>query len=295
MIKKLLLTTMLCASAFGFSQQLTNSGFENWTSGNPNNWGSLDAMLTANGVSGTTLETQVSPGHSGTSACQLKTQTIAALAKNLPGVICSGPITLGGSTINYGGIPYNFNPTGYTFFYKFAPAGVDTAGTETVFTKWNTGTNSRDTLGIGALLFTTTTASFTQATVTINWLLSGTPDSCTMIFISSVGKTPQVNTTFIIDDVNMAGVAAGISQPFMLNAYSVYPNPATDVLNIVTKNERAAKVQIYDAIGRLIDVVPFENNKAQVNTQAYNTGFYIYRIVDAQNAQLTSSRFSVAK
>ena len=89
MIKQLLTAAAICVTAILPAQQLNNSGFENWTSGNPDSWGSFDQML---GM-GTTLETQVSPGNSGASACQLQTQNVPFVGL-LPGVIASGSITL---------------------------------------------------------------------------------------------------------------------------------------------------------------------------------------------------------
>src|ERR1700752_453564 len=132
MIKQLLsalaLTTLLSVNA----QQLQNSSFENWTNGNPNNWGSFDELLTALGLPGTTLETQVSPGQIGSSAVQLKSQSIGG-PDPTPGLISSGPMT----TSNLYGAPFATRPGSFSFYYKFSPVGGDTAVVSTTFTKWN--------------------------------------------------------------------------------------------------------------------------------------------------------------
>ena len=143
-IKKLLTISILSFSVFGTAQQLSNNGFENWTSGNPNNWGSFDEMLSGLGLPGTTLETQVSPGNSGTLACQLKTQTVVLIGQDLPGVINSAPITYS-SQVDFGLSPYSGTPTDYTFYYKFSPVSGDTAATQVIFTKWNTGRSEEHT------------------------------------------------------------------------------------------------------------------------------------------------------
>ncbi|MBC7864798.1 MAG: T9SS type A sorting domain-containing protein, partial [Bacteroidia bacterium] len=261
MKKSLLTLSLLAASFFGFSQQMANAGFENWTSGNPNNWGSFDAMLTSFGAS-TTLETQVSPGNSGSSAAQLQTQLVALVATTLPGVISSGPITYAGG-IDIKGSPYTQNPSSFDFYCKYAPVNGDTALAQAVFTSWN-GT-SRDTLGFAGTYIIGAQATFLQVNCPITWLLGGAPDTVSMVFISSSGTTPQANTTLTIDDVNM-NLVTGVKEPFMLNTYSVYPNPAVNELNIVSKDQKAVKANIYDVTGRMIQTVDFVNGKAKLNT-----------------------------
>ena len=260
MKKTLLIVAMLTAVVMA-KAQIPNAGFENWTTGNPNSWGTFDNLLTGLGVTGTTLETQVSPGHSGTSACQLKSQTIAALGQILPGLICSGPVTYG-TGVSLGAMPYNQNPTAYDFWYKFTPVNGDTALTQVLFTKWNTGTNSRDTIGGAYSYIIGAQATFTNMSLPITWIGAGAPDSIQMVFISSAG-TAQANTTLIVDDINMS-LVTGIKEPFMLNNYSVFPNPASNVINFVTKDDKASKVQIYDLTGRMVAEEKFQDKKVVV-------------------------------
>jgi hypothetical protein len=249
-------------------------------------------MLTNQGLAGTTLETQVSPGNSGTSAAQLKTQNIMFVG-NVPGVVASGPISLNGQTLIIKGAPFTGVPTDFTFYYKNAPVNGDTAVAEALFTKWNTTTNSRDTLAYGAGLYTNSVSAFTLATVPIVWFAAGTPDTCVMLFTYSIGGAPQVNSTFTIDDVMMV-YPTGVSEPFMGN-YSLYPNPANDVVNIVTKDVAADKVMIYDLTGRKVATETFNDKKAVINTALFAEGLYIYRIYDAKGNELKNSKFTVAR
>jgi hypothetical protein len=294
MIKRLLTISMLSVSLFGTAQQLPNNGFENWTSGNPNSWGSFDEMLSGLGVTGTTLETQVSPGNSGTSACQLMTQTVLLLQTTVPGVINSGPITYG-SQVDFALSPYSGTPTDYTFSYKFSPVSGDTAGTQVVFTKWNSATNTRDTIAYGGDLIVGAANNFTLRSVPITWLVTGVaPDSVSMIFLSSAGFVAQPNTKFIVDDVNMV-FPLGITEPFMLNDIAVFPNPATDIVNFSSKNHAASLVEIFDFSGKLVISQEIENGNSSVNTTAFAPGVYMYRIMDVNGNEIKSSKFSVAK
>ena len=299
MIKRLLTSALACASIFATAQQLTNSGFETWSSGNPTGWGSLDEMFAGTGlVSGTTLESQVSPGNSGSSACELKTQSVNLLligAITAPGIVNTGSISLdmaSGSPV-FGRLPYTAMPSGYSFYYKYTPVNGDTAASIIYFTKWNSATSSRDTLGGGGTYINGTTSSFTMITVPITWVGSTAPDSVQLMFISSAGAAPQVNTSLIIDDVNMI-VPIGMNEQ-VSGAYNVFPNPANEVLNIVSKDNKAVKVEVYDFTGKVVATEIFTENKVRVNTEAFPGGMYIYRILDAQGKELKTNKFSVAK
>ena len=299
MIKKLLsgvfITTALVVSA----QQLPNSGFENWSSGNPTGWGSVDEMLSATGlVSGTTLETQVSPGNSGSSACELKTQSVNILLIgniDAPGIVNTGSLVLdlASGAPNFGRIPYSAMPSGYSFYYKYAPVNGDTAATICYFTKWNSTTNSRDTIGGGGTLINGTTSAFTMMTIPITWAGTTAPDSVQLFFISSAGVAPQINTSLIIDDINMI-VPIGMNENDAA-IFNVFPNPATDALNIVGMNNKASKVEVYDITGKMVASESFIGNKTKVNTENFPGGLYIYKVYDANGIEIKSSKFNVAK
>jgi hypothetical protein len=288
MIKQLLTATFFSAAAIMSAQQLTNSGFENWTAGNPDNWGSFDQMLGF----GTTLETQVTPGNSGASACQLQTQNVPFVGI-LPGVISSGPIVTSGTSILVKGAPFTGTPTDYTFYYKFTPVGTDTAGTEAIFTKWNTTTNMRDTIAYGFAGITAATSTFTLGSVPILWFGVGTPDSVTVVFISSATSAPQVNTTFIIDDVTMV-YPLGIAEPFM-GTYNVYPNPSNDHVTISCRDEKAVKAVIYDLTGREVANGSFADSKVKFNTSALPEGLYIYRVTDENGIEMKNGKITIAR
>ena len=295
MIKHLLISGFAFASVFATAQQLNNSGFENWSAGNPNGWGSFDAMYTAAGLPGTNLESQVSPGHSGLYACELKTQSLGTGTGAAPGVINSGTISfdLATSNLKIEGVPYTLTPSAYSFYYKYAPVGGDTALSFAFFTKWNSITGSRDTVGFGGSLISGTTSSFTMMTLPITWLGLATPDSIQMRFISSVGDTNHANTSLIIDDINMI-FPTGLNEQFS-GAYNVFPNPAVGVLNIVSNDNQASRVEIYDFTGKMFAGENFEGNKVQINTENIPAGMYIYRILDVQGKELKTNKFSVAK
>jgi hypothetical protein len=289
MIKQLLATLAITATLAANAQQLQNASFENFTNGNPNNWGSFDELFTSLGLTGTTLETQVSPGQLGNFAVQMKTQNVPGPGVT-PGVISSGPMTMAA----FYGAPYAFNPTSFSFYYKFSPVSGDTAVVEAVFTKWNTSTNSQDVLCDAMAFITASASSFTLKNVPLNYVMPGTPDTLTLMFGSGYNAL-HVNTTFIVDNVMMNMTVGLEDQAPVLYKNTAYPNPASTELTITAANEKASQVQIIDITGKIIATVPVSKQHSKVDVSTYESGLYFYRLLDGDNQVLHSSKFNVVK
>jgi hypothetical protein len=300
MVKKLLTIASIVASTGIFAQQLQNSGFETWASGSPSGWGTADDMLAGTGLaSGTTLETQVSPGNSGSSACQLQTQSVSLLFIgnfDVPGIINSAPITLNltSGSINFDFAPYTSIPTSYSFYYKFSPVNGDTAASICYFTKWNTTTNLRDTIGYGGTLILNSAAAFTQMSVPITWLSQNAPDSIQMLFFSSAGAVAQINTTLTIDDVNMQ-IPQGINNQEIEKAFNIYPNPASSSITIYSKTENKGFIEVFDLTGRNVGTFEMDSYKKIINLENFENGLYVYKVIDSNKRILHTGKFSVSK
>ena len=72
----------------------------------------------------------------------------------------------------------------------------------------------------------------------------------------------------------------------------VYPNPASNVLNI--EGEGMTSVEVYNTIGQLIMTQEVNGNAVQVNTEGLNNGMYFVRIV-ATDGTVLNRTFSVAR
>ncbi|HNK99405.1 MAG TPA: T9SS type A sorting domain-containing protein, partial [Chitinophagales bacterium] len=69
----------------------------------------------------------------------------------------------------------------------------------------------------------------------------------------------------------------------------VYPNPATDILNIYTAAEELQSVEIFDVDGRRVLASDFTSGT--INIADLSAGLYILKILDAQKAMLASTTF----
>jgi len=294
MIKKLF-TAALIACAIGTqAQQVQNPGFENWTGAYPTSWGSFSEMLAGLGVAGTGLETQTTQMNSGSFAVLMESKSIAALGGQiLPGVVNTGAITYSGA-INLGFQPYASQPTSYSFYCKYTPAGTgDTAFSQAILTKWN-GT-SRDTLAYGGILVDVALASYTQVSVPITWFTVAVPDSIQLTFASSAMATVPVGSQFFVDDVNMI-LSTGVQSLNADGSFSqVYPNPAVNHITFATGNENAKYAKVYDLTGRAVTTIELTGKITKVDVSTFENGMYIYVITDANNNKLSTSKFNVAK
>ena len=70
------------------------------------------------------------------------------------------------------------------------------------------------------------------------------------------------------------------------------PNPAKNYFNI--EGENIAKVEIYNALGQMIDVVDAENSNVQISTENYNNGVYFVKTTTT-DAQVNVTKVVVSK
>jgi hypothetical protein len=91
---------------------------------------------------------------------------------------------------------------------------------------------------------------------------------------------------FIIDDVKITNVA-GIEENSM--EVSVYPNPATDVLNIQL-TENASSVSVLGMDGKVISTQVVNENSTTVNVSNLVSGVYFYEVV-AENGTIVRNTF----
>lgn len=76
---------------------------------------------------------------------------------------------------------------------------------------------------------------------------------------------------------------------------SVFPNPATNLINFSTTNAEATQVIAFDVTGRVIASETLEMGKAKMNLNNFSTGVYLYRLVDKNKQTLTTGKFNVSK
>lgn len=93
-------------------------------------------------------------------------------------------------------------------------------------------------------------------------------------------------------------IPTGLTTNTQLNdAVTIYPNPATTLVNIAYNEEAAnGKVIITDMLGALVQEVslPANSNKAEVSTSKLNSGIYFYTVI-AGNKKSATQKLVITK
>ncbi len=76
---------------------------------------------------------------------------------------------------------------------------------------------------------------------------------------------------------------------------SVFPNPASHVINFNTHGTEAFKVTVFDMTGKLVSAELMDMGKAKMNTSNFTSGVYTYLVSDKNNQILTSGKFNISK
>jgi hypothetical protein len=63
----------------------------------------------------------------------------------------------------------------------------------------------------------------------------------------------------------------------LLDNLQFYPNPVSDILNIINENEAIGTIQLFDLTGKIVLQDNFDNNQAQINIQELPKGMYLLK------------------
>ena len=105
----------------------------------------------------------------------------------IPGYIGASTLDIPNATIHLGK-PYTEKPQKLQAYYKYAPAGSDSAMIQIALTHWNAGKGTRDTIVNDKIMVKTAVGSYTLLDHTLNYLnTTATPDTLILIFAASGG------------------------------------------------------------------------------------------------------------
>ena len=297
MIKRILTMSFVSVALLSNAQQQpANAGFETWTGNYPANWGSIDEAVSAVlGYQNTVIENNTAP-YAGTADCKLEPKYNILLSQNIPGIIVTGSfdVVISPFSIGVNGKPYTSRPTDMTFYYKFTAASGDSAGAAVWLYKYNTTTQTRDTMAFGSLEIVTNAATYTMGTVTLNYYNTAIPDSIAIIFASTLTQI-TVGTSFTVDGVSMNGTASGVNETAKDMGLMVYPNPANDGLNFsISRDANLSYVELYDLNGRKLNSVNvLANTLSTVSTTELSEGLYFYGAFNSKGERTYTGKFEV--
>jgi len=263
--------------------QIPNSGFENWTQtgiGNrPNSWGTFN-YLTA--PTNTFTCEQGTPGYAGTYYLMLTSKTITGKGI-IPGRTVSGKL----DTISWlplSGFPFNQRPAYLTGVVQFMPFGSGHVGyIEILLTRWDTSMVMTMPVALTHYNLSGMQMSWDSISIPISYIEGNYPDSCT-ITLSASDNVPADGDYLYIDNLAFSGsVPAGIVENAIHSNFSLYPDPASNVvhLNINKADNEDMEINIYNMQGNLAKSYQLTQNQRQINTSMLENGIYIIEIKTA--------------
>ena len=287
-MKKIIILVVFIAFAnfTGFSQNpIPNADFESWTDdNNPNSWYGLvvDVVITQLYTLSITTDAQ-----SGLAAAKIETIDVPLLGA-LPGIASLSPIALdllgGGIQFATAGAGLSVKPTKVLGYFKYEGVNGDTAMVAGIFTKWNTSTNKRDTLGIGGFMVSTITSTYTPFQFVVN--LPQSPDSMNIMLISSAGYSPQAGSALYVDNMSMEYTStAGIENTQLLSC-NAFPNPATDEILFSLPEDGFCSVSVYDMTGKKVLNASESQRQFYLDVRSLPSGVYQVIIHQHENTYI---------
>lgn len=251
--------------------QIPNSGFENWTGGNPDNW--LQCNGNGNGYP-VTQSLDHYPVSVGTSSIRIENYSVGATGCSVYGFANTLP------TLSFDGpsFPIIGAPTSLCGYYKFFPQNNDTMVI-------SCGLYSNGVLVSYTLLLATDTVS--------NWtpfILPFSPyiqaDSASIglgaYYVFNPTPIAQGNSILYVDNLSFDNLIMSVSETTIENEVAIFPNPSNGKLTVnFPKNmSEQVTITILNPFGQQIFSQNISNKigKATLDVSQISNGFYILRI-----------------
>ena len=302
-IRLLLATSLITLTTVSYSQ-VPNGDMEDWTvytsvaSGIscdvPDGWDVPDKIAADLGISDRNCERNSDNVHGGSFAAKLTTKTLDVLGTPLdvPGTITTGVISFDFVTFTpavAGGAAISSNYDQLGGFYQYAPSGSDTMNIAVLMFL------GTDTVGAGQYRDPNTSAGYVSFVCPITYFAPVIPDKMQITITSSGGFTSLVpGSVLYVDDLEVTG-GVGVEE---WNGYgikrNVYPNPASDYININNPATNDVTIEVYSLSGQRVDVKTLSPDMNSINLDSYSSGIYSFRLVD-NGTVVYSNKFLVKK
>ena len=302
-IRLLLTVAGLGVATLGFSQ-VPNGNMDTWstytslasgiTCDYPDQWDVPDKIAADLGITDRNCTKETANVHGGAAAARLETKTLLVLTEflDVPGTITTGIIGFDFVTFTpsvAGGASVSTNYESLTGYYQYAPSGSDTMNIIVLMM------SGSDTIGMGQYRDAATSTSYQMFDCPITYFGAGTADKMQITITSSGGFTSLVpGSVLFVDDLAVTGGADVDDWNGYGIARNVYPNPATDYINIMNPASNDVTLEVYSLTGQKVDEQTLTPDMNSIGLESYAGGIYTFRLVD-NGTVVYSSKFVVKK
>ena len=279
-----------------YAQQIPNSSFETWSSGEPDSWNTTNMNLL--GLDFTPVTKDMANAQQGSASAKLTVVT-----KNIPFI---GPITMQGAltlgTLNIdpflqtaeltGGYPFTGMPQKLTGYFKYEPVNNDTCAMGWGLFKRNNGI--QDTIGYGAIDTMGTFTVWTYFEIPLEYLIWEAPDTMNILFVNSnpLDGIDHTGSKMWIDNLSFVYGTVAIEGVTFAKNLNIYAEPFARQLILSSTFEKQENLEI-----SLINMAGIETNHwkrtmlqstERLDVNNLSPGTYVIRIVSGN--RLVDSR-----
>jgi len=318
----LVLLAVALNSAYSQSN-IPNGDFENWYNvvlsatlnydelgtGPTDNWistlNSLAAVPPTAGGPGPVTVFKTTDKYSGTYAAKAVSANfpLGPVSIFIPGMIGTAVMDMVGVKALLGRPCADCKPLHLKGYYKFEPVNNDSCAAVILLSRWNATAKKRDTVGYGRWVQKSPVTHYTEFDVPVNYTGTGAVDTITILVVSSanfdvvsfVGSQGEVGNTMYVDALSLE-YSAGIEQALMPEVgVSLFPNPASDVLNIrLSKEIRHGSFDIYNGSGKLMGSFNASSLESTIPVYSLVNGTYYFSLKE-EGKLLNTGSFVIKK
>jgi hypothetical protein len=263
--------------------QVPNSDFENiLTNGYPANWGNVyifNVWFDSTGTSHTDsivfdnnwFYQSTTDAHSGLYAMELSNAFNYTQNTAIGGAIGVDEDTLFTAWGIQELIPVSGLPLDFGFYYKFLPVNNDTAYASITLMD-----SSGNTVGAAEVYLTGLTSTYNYSNTIISVIPGGIPAFMSIQFRTSIpGGQTSLGTRLLIDNVEVNTTTSGVSELNYSSNFHLHPNPANELLNIVSE-EQVEAVTIFSLDGKMIN--EYSSNLSVIDISALPNGIFMLEV-----------------
>ena len=266
--KLFLVAALTVVSFFKANAQGINGGFEQWDSVDngmftnhvPTGWFEfMNSICESESLAWSV--TQSTDAHSGSYAIQLKN---IATSLNQTAMLMTNSSSQDGGMNNK--IPVTSRYTRLEGYYKYSTLQPDTFSIMVLMTK------GEDFIAVAEFKRAANTSNYTKFSIPIVYTSPASiiPDSAVIMITAGSNENFREGSTLLLDDITFAlNTGLNDNKDAFKAEVSVYPNPASDYVNIAVKEAThgKVKVELVNIIGQTLKVEETTPVNQQVNMQ----------------------------